>query len=132
MFDRAGNLRAVSRPAAVTVQAGDTTPPDAAVGFATQTAAVRLLFDEEVVGISPDSAQLRTDDGRPVAGDWRCLDRSGAVVDCWLGPLIVAELVTPTPLPRGSYLPTVNPEFNLDVRDLAGNPMRSGLPGFGT
>jgi hypothetical protein len=117
------DVRLDDRPVQVT--AGDTKGPGVTVlGQPQQVAApVRVAFDEQVTGISPDSAQLIAGNGATVAGAWTCHDATGGPTDCsgtatreaWFAP-------TATLFPGAAYRLVLNPEHVLDVRDLAGLP----------
>ena len=106
----------------------------------TDPARLRLTFAEDMVGITATSAPLWRTDFRPVyrrvpvSGTWSCADAAGGVVDCVAGPVRTAVVTLADPhLPRSTYSTVLGPEHLLDVRDLAGNPVRQarGLPGAG-
>jgi hypothetical protein len=91
---------------------------------------LRILFGEEMAGISPTSAVVQRHDFQPfrtvpVTAAWACADSSGSAVDCFTGPVRSATVTLDEPHVRTSaYGVLVNPEHVLDVRDLAGNAPR--------
>jgi hypothetical protein len=93
------------------------------------TGVVVVTFSEDVVGISTDSVDLYRgarftrvvhSDRTPVPGSWTCLDAAAATVDCLTGPVRTATF-TPSTDARFNTV-ELNPEHELAVRDLAGNP----------
>jgi hypothetical protein len=97
----------------------------------TDPARLGLTFAEDMVGITATSAPLWRTDFRPVyrrvpvSGTWSCADAAGGVVDCVAGPVRTAVVTLADPhLPTSTYSTVLGPEHLLDVRDLAGNPVR--------
>jgi hypothetical protein len=95
---------------------------------------VTITFTEDVVGLSAASAPVRPLRGEnPVdvdplpahPGTWSCRSGTAVEVDCVAGRVRIAQWTPSTPLTAGtSYVIDVNPEFVLDVLDLAGNPVQ--------
>ena len=91
---------------------------------------IAVWFSENVNGVTSSSVLVRRligdfDQGPPIAGAWVCRDRAKALTDCQTGAAVVARFWPTDPLaPRREYVVTLNPEFSLDVTDLAGNPFR--------
>jgi hypothetical protein len=126
---RSSSLAALGWPG-VEVVAGDHRAP--------QFSAVRnrkdpmvVTFSEDVVGISTESVHvyrgsqmindfLWSDPSRPRPGTWSCVDGIGTVVDCVTGPVRTATF-TPSTDKRFNEI-MLNPDHQLAVRDLAGNP----------
>jgi hypothetical protein len=89
-----------------------------------------LTFAEDVVGVTPQSLEVRRSEFRPVyravpvPATWECLDAAGGTVDC-SGPLRAVRLTLAEPhVVDSPYQVLVNPAHVLDVRDLAGNTVR--------
>jgi hypothetical protein len=116
----------------IAVTAADHVAPLAGASFRPVAPAgpVRLGFSEDVNGISSGSVLVRRligdiDHGPPIAGAWVCRDVTKARTDCRTGTVRTASFRPTSPLaPRREYVVTLNPEFSLDVTDLAGNPFR--------
>ena len=97
---------------------------------------VDLLFTEDVVGLTPEVAQVRvgradrvtpTDPTVQVAGSWSCADAAGAPVDCVAGPVRSAAFTPTAPMAAATeHSVVLNPEHTLGVTDPSGNPLRSG------
>jgi hypothetical protein len=89
-----------------------------------------IAFDEDVVGLTSTSALLVGGTGAkgffsvtPVPGSWTCRDASDGPVDCGAGPVRTATIVADVPGPPNLvYGVVLNPEHQLGVLDLAGNP----------
>ena len=65
------------------------------------------------------------DYGPPLPAAWVCRDAANALMDCQAGMVRVARFRPTDPLAAGrEYTVTLNPEFSLDMTDLAGNPFR--------
>jgi len=82
-------------------------------------------FDGEPMnGISNASMPVHRKPGdQPVTGSWTCATLGGSPTDCVTGSVRTATFAPETALGDGeSYSVQVNPEGNLDVTDLAGNP----------
>jgi hypothetical protein len=94
-----------------------------------------LMFGwtEDVVGISPETAQLRPDLGYsvdqasapPVPGSWFCQQANGVAVDCASGPVRTAMFLPSARLEGPGYVMQFNPPHLLAVTDMAGNPAGS-------
>jgi hypothetical protein len=113
----------------LTVVNGDRAVPTIA-GQTVGTDSVTVVFTEDVVGVSPASAQMTYAQGgfygfpgTPLAGSWQCADALGATSSCLTGPVRTAVFTPDAPLPSlGAFATVLNPEHVLDVTDLAGNP----------
>lgn len=90
-----------------------------------------VTFSEDVVGISTESVHVYrgpqmindffwSEPSPPRPGTWSCSDGNGAVVDCVTGPVRRATF-TPSTDKRFDEI-QLNPDHQLAVRDLAGNP----------
>ena len=135
--DRAGNRRGPAARTSVTVLTSDNQAPHptSAEPFrAVGTQPVTYKFSEDVVGISGVGAPVLPGGpwlGRastnlppaPLPGTWACATNAKQPVDCWAGPVRLATWTPATPLAPGEYGVDFNPEHNLDVSDLAGNPI---------
>lgn len=85
---------------------------------------ITVSFNEPVNGINADSPSVRTSGGT-LAGSWRCFTGSGERTSCATGRVREASWTPDAPLATpGSYAIELNPEGNLDVTDLNGNPFR--------
>jgi hypothetical protein len=136
MGDLAGNQRvynaaalaAKSWPAKLTVQAGDhVTPTVDGPSSVGPTENIVLTFNEAVNGINADSATLRQsdypDNGPILPGTWTCATGSGADTSCATGDVRKATFDPTADLSEfESYVVELNPEHQLAVTDLAGNP----------
>jgi hypothetical protein len=118
----------------------DVVPPAFAdlVGTVRPAGPVTVQFSEPVTGISDLSAPIRPNAnnplrsrrpalGTPEPGTWTCLTASGAALDCATGAYRLARWVPATALQQGGYVVDINPDHNLDVTDLAGNPFNGSL-----
>ena len=136
MGDLAGNQRmyepsalaAKSWPSKLTVQAGDHIPPTvdgpSSVG---PTDNIVLTFNEAVNGINADSVTLRRydypDSGPILPGTWTCATATGAATSCATGSVRKATFDPTADLTEfETYVMELNPEHQLAVTDLAGNP----------
>ena len=121
---------------ALRVITSDHTPPG--VNFETfnpeRTGPLRFEWNEDVAGISAQTAPLFPDDtaplfpgGRvsarvPVPGAWTCQTATGAQVACVTGPVRVSTFTPSVRLTATDYVMAFNPRGILSVTDLAGNP----------
>ena len=135
---RTEDMRGASRDRAVTARTMSVTAGDHGVlpigGRAVSwvdPVRFEVSFAEDVVGVSSTSARLERVDFRPeyrtvpIAGTWACADAAGGQVDCVTGPVRSAVVTLTEPHQQTStYRAVLNPEHVLDVRDLAGNPVR--------
>ena len=91
---------------------------------------IRMTATEAVQGIGSTSARLhriRPDAslGPALPGTWRCLDRGGDRTNCRTGSVREARFLLTHPLHSGGrYAVALNPEHQLAITDLAGNPLR--------
>jgi hypothetical protein len=108
----------------IPVLAGDNTDPRAQ-GLSVVDGDVVVPFSEDVNGISAASMRLTYRvGGAPVAGSWTCSTAGGDPTDCLTGAARSARFAPDVALPNGQeYALVVNPEGNLGVTDLAGNPV---------
>ncbi|WP_310964262.1 hypothetical protein [Nocardioides terrisoli] len=85
-----------------------------------------LRFREAVNGIGARSAPVRPGTGGPgLAGSWRCFNAHDHHTSCRTGKVRRATWRPDHRLAAHSaYLLVLNPEHNLGIRDLAGNPFR--------
>ena len=127
MYD-ASALAAKSWPSSLAVQAGDHLVPSvdgpSGVGPAEN---IVLTFDEAVNGINADSATLRhydyPDSGPILPGTWTCATGTGAATSCATGDVRTATFDPTADLTESdNYVLELNPEHQLAVTDLAGNP----------
>jgi hypothetical protein len=137
VWDAAGNRRSY-RPSAladlgwsgIDVVAGDHEVPDV-VAVRNHKDPMVVTFDEDVVGVSAESVHvyrgsrmindfLWSKPSPPRPGTWTCQDGIGAAVDCLAGPVRTATFTPST----GKAFDEIelNPDHQLAVRDLAGNP----------
>jgi hypothetical protein len=140
VIDRAGNWGgSTSR---FNVEAVDHIAPSTDLGGLDEPTPVKptgplpVRFSEAVNGISTTSAPVREQlskgsHGPAVPGTWTCLTRGGATTNCATGNVRTAKF-TPT---NGFTLHhwydiELNPEFSLDITDLAGNPFRRDRGSF--
>ncbi len=102
------------------------------------TEPIRLRFNERVTGVNDASFRVVRLDGlfwsEPLAGGLECLGPKGAPVACASTKVkeVVWTSATGALEPGRSYGVQLNPDGNLDIRDLAGNPHRRREEGFGT
>jgi hypothetical protein len=93
------------------------------VRTSTSSGAPVLDFDEDVTGITSDSALvIEAGDSAQRVGAWSCTDGLGAVTSCANGTVRRATF-TPTGTTSGQLFVLLNPEHSLGVTDLAGNPV---------
>jgi len=120
-------LSAHGWPDGVQVEANDTTVPLAFWG-ASYTS-VRVAFDEDVNGLSTRSAVLlKRFVNTPIPGTWTCFDAVDAPTACLDGKVRSAVFEYGSILAPGTYDLILNPEHQLAVTDLAGNPFdRTGF-----
>jgi len=119
-------------PSRIAVTAADHIAPGAWVSFrpVPLVGPIAVRFSEDVNGITASSVLVRmligdVDHGPPVPGAWVCRDAANALTDCQTGRVRVARFRPTDPLAaEREYTVTLNPEFSLDVTDLAGNPFR--------
>jgi hypothetical protein len=87
---------------------------------------VVLRFNEPVNGINNASVQVRSSRSNPMtAGTWTCTDQSGFNTDCANGLVRRAAFTPDNPFLQSDFSDfsvLLNPEHNLDITDLAGNP----------
>ena len=130
--DRTQNNAAGRGPeSSLLVQANDHLPPTySSVGASTTQ--VPLVFDEDVAGITGDSASLRHFPGglrdprnTAVSGHWDCRTVNSLPIDCDAGPVRTATFLPDATLVAGTYAAAFNPEHVLQVTDFAGNPASS-------
>jgi hypothetical protein len=138
--DDRGNKRV--RRLAVAVEANDHVGPRAKVPVTAvpRTGPLAVTFDEDVAGVTTQSAVVRPDGydrtapGDPpaaVAGAWACTAADGRTVDCTAGPVRKASFTPTEPFPSGArYDLWLNPEHVLDLTDLHGNPYVPWLYGW--
>jgi hypothetical protein len=85
---------------------------------------ITVSFNEPVNGINADSPTVRAGGDTP-SGSWRCFTGSGERTSCATGRVREAAWTPDAPLATpGSAVIELNPEGNLDVTDLNGNPFR--------
>jgi len=116
----------------IAVTAADHIAPGAGVSFrpVPLVGPIAVRFSEDVNGITSSSVVVQmligdVDHGPPVPGAWVCRDAANALTDCQTGRVRVARFRPTDPLAaEREYTVTLNPEFSLDVTDLAGNPFR--------
>jgi hypothetical protein len=134
-----GRARLAARgwPSELAVAASDHSAPTAFVPFTVPaTGPITVTFTEDVNGITSHSAAVHQALGDPeldvdpttlgpaLVGTWTCQTRDGAATDCETGQARTARFTPADPLAASSYYAViVNPEFSLDVTDLAGNPV---------
>jgi hypothetical protein len=83
-----------------------------------------LDFSEDVTGISAASAPVTSRaDGSALPGTWRCDDASAAPVSCTSGAVRRATYSSPATIPAEGISVELNPEHDLSLTDLAGNPV---------
>jgi hypothetical protein len=83
-----------------------------------------LDFSEDVTGISAASAPVTSRaDGSALPGTWRCDDASAAPVSCTSGAVRRATYSSPATVPTEGISVELNPEHDLSLTDLAGNPV---------
>ena len=95
----------------------------------TPTGNIKLLFNENVNGISGTSATLRESSfptpGPVLAGTWTCQTGANVATNCATGQVRKATFNPTANLENfTSYEMELNPEHQLAVTDLAGNPFR--------
>lgn len=110
----------------------DTLPPTARLARETVPNAgpVVLNFNQAVNGISASSAPVHRVNPNtlghvsgPIDGTWTCRNGAGTLTDCGTGRVRKAVFRPSQPFPEpGSFEVALNPEHNLDITDLAGNP----------
>jgi hypothetical protein len=140
--DREGNARFVKLNPVVAVEAGDVTRPGAFLPRTTGlplSGPVSVDFGEDVRGLTSASAVVQrgvymrgVDLTTPVlvSGTWSCTTRTGDVADCVAGPVAEARFAPDSPFAdNANFSVVVNPEHQLGVTDLAGNPDEPGSPG---
>ncbi|HET6560776.1 MAG TPA: Ig-like domain-containing protein [Marmoricola sp.] len=118
----------------VRVTGGDIERPQVAVAPRVRPGGpIRIAFDEPVQGIETVTASLhhlRGDGslGRVRAGTWRCRDGIGLRTNCRSGSVEQARF-RPDDLLRvnARYGLALNPEHQLGITDLAGNPLRQTI-----
>ncbi len=134
--DLAGNQReytaaamaAKGWPSKITVQASDQDPPSVdGPSSVTPTGNITVQFDENVNGINANSVTLRRSNfptnGPVLPGTWTCVNGSGASTSCATGTVRAATFDPTANLAEfESYVMEFNPEHQLAVTDLAGNP----------
>ena len=99
------------------------------------TGPVVVRFNEPVNGLTNTSGTVRIEEveitggeGPVITGTWdNCKTGAGAATDCLTGSVRKASFHPDTALEPGEFEPQyyrldINPEHNLDVTDLAGNP----------
>ena len=128
--DRAGNDR-LWRPTVLTARTQSLWPAqaDLTTPVVGATGPITLTFSQAVTGINPASPTVRRSDstgtGPPLAGTWTCFTGSGMTTSCPTGHVRTASWTPDVPLDSpASYRVDLNPEGNLDVTDLDGNPFR--------
>lgn len=115
-------------PSKVTVTAGDHVVPTVTGPSSVAPADdVTLQFNEAVNGITADSATLRVYDfptpGPVLPGTWTCQEAGGGATSCTTGQVRTAVFNPTADLnPFENYVVELNPEHQLGVTDLAGNP----------
>jgi hypothetical protein len=124
----------------VAVQAVDHIAPggwlESDTGTINQGDPLKLDFSENVNGINTTSAPVHQElpdgsQGPAVPGAWTCLTANATVTDCETGSLRTASFAPTNGFAAGHwYHIDLNPEFTLDITDLAGNPMRRGHESF--
>jgi hypothetical protein len=134
LSDRAGNRGSATD--VLPVDALDHRPPGADLPSPDEFVIVKtngpiaVHFNENVNGISNTSATLRhvNEDGTrgpAMVGGWTCTTKAGAATDCLTGRVRTASFTPEETLEfKNEYQVELNPEFTLDVTDLAGNPFR--------
>jgi hypothetical protein len=137
MLDRAGNVGSYTSedltdlgfPSRVAVRANDTQLPSATgpQGTITADGDITVRFSEKVNGINADSAALVlnafSDNPVTLPGTWTCTTRDGADTSCATGEVRRATFDPESDLlPGQDYLVVLNPEHQLSITDLAGNP----------
>ena len=118
-------------PGTVAVRDSDHQPPtaEAPVAAVPVSADVTFTFNEDVSGIDAQSATMFLDPYAPnptvVPGTWTCTTASDQATDCATGTVRKATFDPTADLVGGSaqYAVEFNPEHNLSVTDLAGNPV---------
>ena len=107
----------------VVVTNTDTVAPRV-VRTSTATGLPVLDFSEDVTGISAASAPvISRADGSALPGTWRCDDASAAPVSCTSGAVRRATYSSPASVPPEGSSVELNPEHDLSLTDLAGNPV---------
>ena len=129
IYDVAGNFRTFN-VGRLTVRAGDHVAPSVSgPSSVAPTDNLTLQFNENVNGINADSATLRKDGfptpGPVLPGTWTCRTGAGAATSCATGQVRQATFDPSADLESfSSYSVELNPEHQLAVTDLAGNPFR--------
>jgi len=131
LFGEGGNGRLLQRIGSVDVTASDTLPPRPTAGISADGRALTVAFDEPVTGVSDASALVYTGTteqpyllNQRLDGRWTCQDIAAQPTDCAGTAVRWAEFAPAVPLRAGmGYEVRLNPEFTLDLRDLAGNPV---------
>jgi hypothetical protein len=152
LFDRSDNIadygpRRLARhhwPSTLHVLAlPDTTPPVArmAKGKVRAAGPAVIAFNEAVNGIDTASApvsRLRGDgpntrSGPPLPGTWACANHAGAATSCASGRVRTAAFHPDQPFGASRQFQVIlNPEHNLAITDLAGNPCDRDYLSFAT
>ena len=123
-------LAAMGLPSQLTVQATDhVVPKVTGPSSATPTGNIILQFNENVNGINGASATLRESSfpnpGPVLAGTWTCRTGANVATNCATGQVRKATFNPTANLENfTSYEMELNPEHQLAVTDLAGNPFR--------
>jgi len=120
-------LESLGLPSRYQVLAGDGAPPTAQVTSASP-ASVVVGFNEPVTGITPASLLVAEVTTWPrtskVSGAWSCVAADSQAVDCETGWSSQVTFAPDTPMAAGDHVVVVNPEHELSVTDVAGNPPR--------
>lgn len=132
--DLAGNIASAKPTPTRTVTGRDVTPPLATLAAPVALAGPLVVsFDEDVRGVSAAtatahaSAEREASDTNSAAGalpgTWACIDGGGTGVSCETGPVRKASFTPSVPFTaNGTYWLVLNPEHELALTDMAGNP----------
>lgn len=132
MTDRVGNDEGSPDDIRLRVKANDNTPTrfDVESDPMMPEGPLVLTFMGPVNGLTPNAVSIRRNNwpearGPEESGTWACFRGDGRGTSCLTGKVSRAEWTPDVPLDSGAfYHLRVNPDGNLDLTDLAGNPFR--------